>query len=258
MGINGIAAVGGSFLGLILGGVLAPIEWRLVFLVSVPFGLLGTVWAYLKLHDNGIRIPAKIDWLGNALFAVGLIAVLTGIVYSLLPYGGHPTGWTNPWVLAAIFGGIAVLVLFGWVETKVPAPMFRLSLFKIRAFTCGNIAGLLGALGRGGMQFMLIIWLQGIWLPQHGYSFDRTPLWAGIYMVPLTIGFLLVGPICRDAVRPLRRQALRHGRPDRLRSGLPAARAAADQLQLYLVRAADLHVRGRHGAVLLPEPVRRS
>ncbi len=195
MGINGIAAVGGSFLGLMLGGVLAPIEWRLVFLVSVPFGLFGTVWAYLKLKDNGIRIPAKIDWLGNTLFAVGLISVLTGIVYSLLPYGGHPTGWTNPWVLTGIFGGIAVLVLFGWVETKVPAPMFRLSLFKIRAFTFGNIAGLLGALGRGGIQFMLIIWLQGIWLPQHGYSFSQTPLWAGISMIPLTAGFLIVGPL---------------------------------------------------------------
>src|SRR5580692_272339 len=195
MGINGIAAVGGSFLGLMLGGVLAPIEWRLVFLVSVPFGLFGTVWAYLKLKDNGIRIPAKIDWLGNALFALGLISVLTGIVYSLLPYGGSPTGWTNPYVLAAIFGGIAVLVLFGWVETKVDQPMFRLSLFKIPAFTYGNIAGLLGALGRGGIQFMLIIWLQGIWLPQHGYSFSQTPLWAGIYMVPLTLGFLLIGPL---------------------------------------------------------------
>ena len=195
MGINGIAAVGGSFLGLILGGVLAPIEWRLVFLVSVPFGLFGTVWAYVKLRDNGIRIPAKIDWLGNTLFAVGLIAMLTGIVYSLLPYGGHPTGWTNPWVLTGIFGGIAVLVLFAWVETKVPAPMFRLGLFRIRAFTAGNIAGLLGALGRGGIQFMLIIWLQGIWLPQHGKSISQTPLWAGISMVPLTIGFLIVGPL---------------------------------------------------------------
>jgi MFS family permease len=195
MGINGIAAVGGSFLGLLLGGVLAPIEWRLVFLVSVPFGLFGTVWAYVKLKDNGIRIPAKIDWLGNTLFAVGLISVLTGIVYSLLPYGGHPTGWTNPYVLAAIFGGIAVLVLFGWVETKVDQPMFRLSLFKIRAFTFGNIAGLLGALGRGGIQFMLIIWLQGIWLPQHGFSFSQTPLWAGIAMIPLTAGFLIVGPL---------------------------------------------------------------
>src|ERR1700729_998039 len=195
MGINGIAAVSGSFLGLILGGVLAPVEWRLVFLVSVPFGLFGTVWAYLKLQDNGIRIQAKIDWLGNALFAIGLISLLTGIVYSLLPYGGHPTGWTNPYVLTAIFGGIAVLVLFGWVETKVDQPMFKLNLFKIRAFTFGNIAGLLGALGRGGIQFMLIIWLQGIWLPQHGYGFNQTPLWAGIAMVPLTIGFLIVGPL---------------------------------------------------------------
>src|SRR5580658_10899482 len=195
MGINGIAAVSGSFIGLILGGVLAPIEWRLVFLVSVPFGLFGTVWAYVKLVDNGIRIPAKIDWLGNATFAAGLISLLTGIVYSLLPYGGHPTGWTNPWVLTAVFGGIAILVLFAWIETRVPQPMFRLVLFRIRAFTAGNIAGLLGALGRGGLQFMLIIWLQGIWLPQHGYSFSRTPLWAGIYMIPLTIGFLLLGPI---------------------------------------------------------------
>ena len=195
LGINGIAGVSGSFLGLLLGGVLAPIEWRLVFLVSVPFGLFGTVWAYLKLEDNGVRIPAKIDWMGNTLFAVGLIAILTGIVYSLLPYGGHSTGWTNPWVLAGIFGGIAVMVLFAWVETKVQAPMFRLGLFRIRAFTFGNIAALLGALGRGGIQFMLIIWLQGIWLPQHGYSFSQTPLWAGIAMLPLSVGFLIVGPL---------------------------------------------------------------
>jgi MFS family permease len=195
MGINGIAAISGAFIGLILGGVLAPIEWRLVFLVSVPFGLFGTIWAYLKLVDNGIRIKAKIDWLGNAAFAVGLIALLVGIVYSLLPYGGHPTGWTNPWVLAGVFGGIAVLGLFVWIELHVAEPMFRLGLFRIRAFTAGNIAGLLAALGRGGLQFMLIIWLQGIWLPQHGYSFARTPLWAGIYMIPLTLGFLLLGPV---------------------------------------------------------------
>jgi len=195
MGINGIAAVSGSFLGLILGGVLAPVEWRLVFLVSVPFGVFGTVWAYLKLQDNGIRLPAKIDWLGNTLFALGLISLLTGIVYSLLPYGGHPTGWTNPWVLAGIIGGIALLAVFGWVETKVPQPMFRLGLFRIRAFTAGNVAGLLGALGRGGLQLMLIIWLQGIWLPQHGHSFAETPLWAGIAMIPLTIGFLVTGPL---------------------------------------------------------------
>jgi MFS family permease len=195
MGINGIALVTGSFVGLILGGVLAPVEWHLVFLVSVPFGLFGTVWAYLMLKDNGVRVEAKIDWLGNATFAIGLIALLTGIVYSLLPYGGHPTGWTNPWVLAGVFGGLAVLGLFVWIELRVENPMFRMDLFKIRAFTAGNIAGLMSALGRGGLQFLLIIWLQGIWLPQHGYSFSRTPLWAGIYMIPLTVGFLIVGPL---------------------------------------------------------------
>ena len=193
LGFNGVGAVSGQFIGLILGGVLAPLQWRLVFLVSVPFGLIGTIWGYRSLRDSGTRIRSRIDWLGNASFAVGLVALLTGIVYSLLPYGGHPTGWTNPWVLAGVFGGVATLGLFVWIETKVPEPMFRLGLFRIRAFTAGNIAGLLAALGRGGLQFMLIIWLQGIWLPQHGYSFSRTPLWAGIYMIPLTVGFFL-GP----------------------------------------------------------------
>jgi MFS family permease len=195
LGINGVAVVGGSFLGLILGGVLAPVDWRLVFLVSVPFGLFGTVWAYVMLQDNGVRIKSKIDWSGNITFAIGLVSLLTGIIYALQPYGYHTMGWTNPGVLAAVFGGVATLGLFVWVEFHVADPMFRLRLFQIRAFTAGNVAALLGAVGRGGLQFMLIIWLQGIWLPQHGYSFDRTPLWAGIYLIPLTVGFLLSGPL---------------------------------------------------------------
>ncbi len=194
LGINGVAAVGGSFLGLILGGVLAPIDWRLVFLVSVPFGVFGTVWAYIKLHDNGIRVKSKIDWAGNISFAIGLISILTGIVYALQPYGHHTMGWTNPGVLTAVFGGAATLLVFAWIEFHVSDPMFKLRLFRIRAFSTGNIAALLGAMARGGLQFMLIIWLQGIWLPQHGYSFERTPLWAGIYLIPLTIGFLVSGP----------------------------------------------------------------
>ena len=195
LGINGVAAVGGSFIGLILGGLLAPIAWRLVFLVSVPFGLFGTVWAYVMLRDNGIRSRARIDWAGNLTFAVGLVSLLTGIVYGIEPYGGRTMGWTNPFVLGTIFGGLAVLVAFVWIELRVPDPMFRLRLFRIRAFAAGNVAALLSAVGRGGLQFMLIIWLQGIWLPQHGYSFATTPLWAGIYMLPLTLGFLLTGPL---------------------------------------------------------------
>jgi MFS family permease len=195
LGINMVAAIAGSFIGLVLGGVLAPVAWRLVFLVSVPFGLFGTVWAYLKLEDRGIRTPAKIDWWGNVTFGLGLIAVLVGITYGILPYGGHNMGWTAPGVIAALVGGIVLLTVFVVIERRVEAPMFRLDLFKIRAFSGGSVATFLAALSRGGLMFMLILWLQGIWLPLHGYSFEDTPLWAGIYMLPLSAGFLVAGPI---------------------------------------------------------------
>jgi MFS family permease len=195
LGINAVAAIAGSFIGLILGGVLAPIAWRLVFLVSVPIGVFGTIWAYHKLEERGERRPARIDWWGNLTFAVGLISVMVGITYGIQPYGGHTMGWTSPKVLTEIIGGLVVLVIFCVIETRVEHPMFRLDLFRIRAFTAGNMASLLSAIGRGGLQFILIIWLQGIWLPQHGYSFAETPLWAGIYMVPLIVGFLVAGPI---------------------------------------------------------------
>ncbi len=195
LGINMVAAIAGSFIGLVLGGVLAPISWRLVFLVSVPFGLFGTAWAYLKLEDRGVRSPAKIDWPGNITFGAGLIAVLAGITYGILPYGGHTMGWTAPGVIAALVGGIVLLTAFVFIERRVQAPMFQLHLFKIRAFSGGSVATFLSALARGGLMFMLILWLQGIWLPQHGYSFADTPLWAGIYMLPLSAGFLIAGPI---------------------------------------------------------------
>ncbi|MEU4524883.1 MFS transporter [Amycolatopsis sp. NPDC024027] len=194
LGMNGVAAIAGSFLGLVVGGVLAPIDWNLIFLVSVPFGVIGTVWAYLKLHDTGVRKHARMDWWGNITFAVGLIAVLVGITYGIQPYGSSPTGWGSPFVLSCLIGGAAVLVAFVVIETKVDNPLFRLSLFRIRAFTWGNVANLTASLGRGGLQFILIIWLQGIWLPQHGYTFEQTPLWAGIYMLPMTVGFLLAAP----------------------------------------------------------------
>ena len=195
LGLNQVAAIAGSFLGLIIGGVLGPIDWRWVFLVSVPVGIFGTVWAYLKLHETSQRQPAHSDWWGNLTFGVGLISVLVAITYGIQPYHEHTMGWTNPWVLIAMGGGVLVLVIFCIVETRTAEPMFRLGLFRIRAFTAGNVASLLASLGRGGLMFILIIWLQGIWLPQHGYSFESTPLWAGIYMLPLTVGFLIVGPM---------------------------------------------------------------
>ncbi len=195
IGINAIALVIGSFVGLVLGGVLAPVEWHLVFLVSVPFGLFGTVWAFVKLRDQGLRNPAPIDWWGNITFAVGLVSVLAGITYGIMPYGGHVMGWTNPSVLGELIGGVVVLGVFGIIENHVAHPMFDLKLFRIRAFSAGNFAGFLGSLGRGGLMFMLIIWLQGVWLPIHGYDFTQTPLWAGIYMLPLTGGMLVAAPL---------------------------------------------------------------
>ena len=195
LGLNSIAAIAGSFLGLIIGGVLAPVNWRLIFLVSAPIGLFGTVWAYFMLHDIGIRKHARMDWWGNVLFAGGLVSILVGITYGLQPYGGHAMGWTSPKVLSMMLGGLAVLIIFVFVETRVAEPLFKISLFRIRAFAAGNVANLMLSMGRGGLQFMLIIWLQGIWLPLHGYSYSQTPLWAGIYLVPLTIGFLLSAPL---------------------------------------------------------------
>jgi MFS family permease len=195
LGINGVAAVAGSSIGLVLGGVLAPVAWRAVFLVSVPFGVFGTVWGFAKLRDLSERKHAKIDWWGNATFAIGLVAVMVGITYGIQPYGAHTMGWTSPKVLGEIGGGIVMLIVFCIVETRVEEPMFHLNLFKVRAFTAGNIASLLSGIGRGGLQFVLIIWLQGIYLPRHGYSFSETPLWAGIYLLPLVGGMLFAGPI---------------------------------------------------------------
>ncbi len=195
IGINQIAAIAGTFLGLIIGGILSSIDWHAIFIVSVPFGILGTIWSYKSLHETSARGAGKVDWPGNIVFAIGLTALLAGITYGIQPYGGSSTGWANPWVLAGIIGGIAMLVVFVFIEQRVEYPMFNLKLFRIRAFVFGNLAGLLGSIGRGGLQFMLIIWLQGIWLPLHGYSYESTPFWAGIYLLPLTVGFLVSGPI---------------------------------------------------------------
>ena len=195
LGVNQAAAFSGTFIGLVLGGLLAPLDWRWIFLVSVPIGLFGTLLGYLKLHETSPRRPARIDWPGNVTFAAGLILVMVGITYGIEPYGHHVMGWTNPTVLGSIGAGVLLLLAFCVIETKVPQPMFRLQLFRIRAFTSGVLASFLAALSRGGLMFMLIIWLQGIWLPLHGYAFTVTPLWAGIAMLPLTVGFLLAGPI---------------------------------------------------------------
>jgi MFS family permease len=195
LGTNQVAALAGMFVGLVAGGVLASIDWRAVFWVNVPVGIYGTAWAYWKLREVGERHRSPIDWWGNVTFAVGLSMVLVGITYGIQPHGGHTMGWTDPAVLAAMIVGVSLLIAFVVIERRVAAPMLNLDLFRIRAFTAGNIASFCISMTRGGLQFMAVIWLQGIWLPLHGYSYSRTPLWAGIYMLPMTVGFLIAGPI---------------------------------------------------------------
>ncbi|WP_020499802.1 MFS transporter [Sciscionella marina] len=208
LGINQITALAGQFIGLVAGGLLAAIDWRAVFWVSVPIGVVGTVWSYRSLRETGQRRAARIDWIGNLTFAAGTGVLLAAITYGIQPYGEHPTGWTSPWVLGGLGLGVLLLIVFCVAETKIAEPMFRLALFRVRAFAAGNLAALLTAVARGGLQFMLIIWLQGIWLPLHGFDYEDTPLWAGIYMLPLTVGFLLAGPVSgflsdRFGARPL-------------------------------------------------------
>lgn len=196
LGINQVAALGGSFLGLILGGILSVFDWRYVFLVSVPVGILGTVWSYLKLKETSVRKKdQRIDYVGNITFGGGLTIALIAVTYGLMPYNGATTGWSNPLVITGLIVGIFLLALFPFIEMRVKQPMFRMSLFKIRAFSAGNLSSLLSAVGRGGVMLMLIILLQGIWLPLHGYAYAVTPFWAGIYMIPMTIGFMVMGPI---------------------------------------------------------------
>ena len=196
LGINQVAGLAGQFIGLVLGGVLAIWDWRAVFWVNVPVGIFGTLWAYYRLRETGQRSRGRMDWWGNITFAAGLGSLLVAITIGIQPYHGQTMGWTKPEVLVLLFGGLALLAAFAVIETKVRDPMFNLALFRIRAFTAGNVASFAARLGQGGLQFMLVIWLQGIWLPLHGYDFSSTPLWAGIFLLPLTAGFLISGPLC--------------------------------------------------------------
>jgi MFS family permease len=195
LGVNMVAAVAGGFLGLLIGGVLAEWDWRAIFWVGVPVGVLGTIWSFRSLRELGARNPGRLDWVGTVTLGVGLTVLLTGITYGIQPYGDSTTGWTSPWVLGSIAIAVLLLVAFCFVELRVGQPIINIRLFRNTAFGMGNLAGLMSSVGRGGLQFMLIIWLQGIWLPLRGYEFESTPLWAAIYMLPVTAGFLVAGPL---------------------------------------------------------------
>jgi len=195
MGFNIVGLTSAQFAGLILGGLLAIFNWRYIFLISVPFGVIGTIWSF-KLKELSIKaVKTKIDIWGNITFISAITLLLIGVTYGLLPYGSNPMGWENPWVITSIISGLVILILFIFIENRVKSPMFRVSLFKNKMFAYSNAAGLLAALTQGGVMFMIILLLQGIWLPLHGYSYASTPFWAGIYMIPLILGTAIMGPI---------------------------------------------------------------
>jgi len=196
LGLNQVAAIGGGVLGLVLGGVLAVVDWRLVFLVNVPVGIAGTIWSYVALRE--LVVPGerqRIDVWGNITFGLGIMGIMIGLTYGIIPFGGQAMGWTNPFVRVSLLAGALFTLVAIFVESRVPDPMFPLTLFRSRAFSAGNIAGFLASVARGGLQFMIIIWLQGIWLPLHGVPFAQTPLEAGIDTIPQMVGFLVAGPL---------------------------------------------------------------
>ena len=257
LGVNQVAAIAGQFLGLLIGGLLSEWDWRAVFWVGVPLGVGGTVWSFRSLREVGVRTPARLDWPGTVLFGVGLTVLLAAITYGIQPYGGHPTGWTNPWVLGSITLAVVALVTLYFVESRAPAPMLDIRLFRSKPFALGNLAGLMASVGRGGLQFMLIIWLQGIWLPLHGYSFESTPLWSGIYMLPMTLGFLLAGPLSGTLLGPLRLPAVHHRRSGADGDDIRGPDPYTGGFRLPGVRRADLpQRRGRRHLHRRPTPRR--
>ncbi len=195
LGINQISFIAGSLIGLVMGGLLASYDWHLVFIVNIPFAVAGTIWSIFKLKETSVRRKSSMDLAGNLLIGVGLILIALGFTYSLVPYGNSSMGWGSPWVIISLVIGLVLVSVFVVVERIVKSPLFHLELFKIRAFAFGNLSSFLSSLGRGAVMFLVIIWLQGIYLPLHGYSYAQTPFWAGVYMMPMMVGFIVLGPI---------------------------------------------------------------
>ena len=194
LGINQIAGISGQFVGLLLGGLLAAVDWRLVFWVNVPIGLFGTVWAYKSLREIATTRRARIDWVGNIMFVLGLGTLLVAITHGIQPYGGHATGWTNPWIIGGLIGGIVMLSAFGIFETKIAEPMFQMSLFKIRAFAAGTRPA---CSARSPAAVCSSCWSSGSRASgSHSTATTSRSLRCGPGSTPpLTAGFLIAGPI---------------------------------------------------------------
>lgn len=183
LGINQISIVVGSVMGLVIGGALTSyFGWRSIFWINIPIGIFATIWAFSKLKELGTIKKEKIDWLGNLLFAGGLISILLGITFGSFHL-------LNIFEIAMfMLAGISLLVLFYKNEKKVSFPMMDLSLFKLRLFTSSNIAIFFNSLARGAFTFVMVFFLQGP-------TMLLNPLESGIYLIPVSLALAVVAPI---------------------------------------------------------------
>ncbi len=183
MGINTITWGAGSVLGPVLGGlILAVASWRWIFLVNLPIGIIGTLAAYILLHDIAPRPRGeRFDVLGAVLFCIGLVGLLLGLT------GGIGSSWLSPSILVLLIGGVIAFVAFVFVERRVSYPMLDLHLFDDRIYGLSVAAATLQSLATFAVNFLIVFYLQGV----RGYS----PLTAALLILPLPILTSIVGPI---------------------------------------------------------------
>jgi MFS family permease len=195
LGLNQVSGLVGGVAGLIIGGVLSVINWRYIFLLDFVVGIIGTLWSFKSLRDVQKPIKQPLDIIGNVLFALGITLLLISVTYGLLPYGNQQLGWGNPFVITGLTISFLAIGIFVLVESKVKNPMFDLSLFKVRDFSVANFTNFIASMARQGILLMMLVLLQGIWLPLHGVPYSQTPFWAGLYLIPNMLGFAALGPI---------------------------------------------------------------
>jgi MFS family permease len=196
MGIVSIAFSAGSIIGLVVGGVLAVVNWRLVFLVNTPIGIASTAWAYVTVYrlPLGLR-RVRVDYLGASMLAASLVLLLLGITFGMLPSGNSMMSWGSPMVLGLIGGGLLLMALLIPVEMRTGEPILKINLFRIRPFTFGVLSALFLFLAQGANIFVLSLLLQAIYLPMHGVPYSETPLLAGIYLIPSSIANAVFAPV---------------------------------------------------------------
>ncbi len=180
LGTNMMAFNVGAVVGYTLGGLMITfLGWRSIFFINVPVGIFGTVWAYKRLKEVGVRAARqRFDYLGSILYCAGLSVILLAMTI------GDPTSLRNILILAF---GIAVFALVVFIERRQKFPTLDLRLFRIRVFAAGNLASFLNSVAFSCGPFLRSLYLQLIL----GY----TAFQAGVALIPMEIIVFILSPI---------------------------------------------------------------